>query len=91
MDAAQAAVLKMEPKPAAEAEKKRIVTQEARPAVGKSSSGALQLGPADGTSSLDRKLQKRHSIHMFFRSLAPKRQCDAGVQTDPVTIIYPAK
>ncbi|KAJ8265588.1 hypothetical protein COCON_G00146870 [Conger conger] len=80
----------VEPRPAAEAEKMRIVRQEAAPADGKSVSGASQSGE-DGTSSLTRKLEKRNSIHMFFKSLAPKRQSEAGVQTDPVTIIYPAK
>ncbi|XP_061115054.1 breast carcinoma-amplified sequence 1 [Conger conger] len=80
----------VEPRPAAEAEKMRIVRQEAAPADGKSVSGASQSGE-DGTSSLTRKLEKRNSIHMFFKSLAPKRQSEAGVQTDPVTITYPAK
>ncbi|KAJ8369848.1 hypothetical protein SKAU_G00098760 [Synaphobranchus kaupii] len=89
-DTAQAAAAKAETKPAAEAEKKRIVKQEAMPADGKPVSDTSQ-SPEDGTSSLTRRLEKRNSIHMFFKSLAPKWQSDAEVQTDPVTIIYPAK
>ncbi|XP_035239512.1 breast carcinoma-amplified sequence 1 isoform X3 [Anguilla anguilla] len=86
VDAAQAAAVKAEPKPAAEAEKK----PEATPADGKPVSQASQSGE-DGTSGPSKKMEKRNSVHTFFKILAQKRQSDTGVQTDPVTIVYPTK
>ncbi|KAG5838113.1 hypothetical protein ANANG_G00220350 [Anguilla anguilla] len=86
VDTAQAAAVKAEPKPAAEAEKK----PEATPADGKPVSQASQSGE-DGTSGPSKKMEKRNSVHTFFKILAQKRQSDTGVQTDPVTIVYPTK
>lgn len=86
VDTAQAAAVKAEPKPATEAEKK----PEATPADGKPVSQASQSGE-DGTSGPSKKMEKRNSVHTFFKILAQKRQSDTGVQTDPVTIVYPAK
>ncbi|XP_064155289.1 breast carcinoma-amplified sequence 1 isoform X2 [Anguilla rostrata] len=86
VDTAQAAAVKAEPKPAAEAEKK----PEAAPADGKPVSQASQSGE-DGTSGPSKKMEKMNSVHTFFKILAQKRQSDTGVQTDPVTIVYPTK
>ncbi|KAJ8391332.1 hypothetical protein AAFF_G00091190 [Aldrovandia affinis] len=90
VDATQSMPAKAGTMPALEVEKKRDGKQEGTPMDGKSISEASQIGE-DGTSSLTRKMEKRNSIHMFFKSLGPKRQSDAGVQTDPVTITYPAE
>ncbi|XP_036388342.1 breast carcinoma-amplified sequence 1 isoform X2 [Megalops cyprinoides] len=86
VDASQSVQAKVEPKPSAEAEKK----VEVAPVDNRSVSEASQTGE-DTTVSVGKKLEKRNSIHMFFKSLGPKRLSDTGVQTDPVTITYPAE
>ncbi|XP_053542281.1 breast carcinoma-amplified sequence 1 isoform X3 [Ictalurus punctatus] len=65
---------KEEPKPAAVA---------AAPAA--ASPDNKSVGSTDNSSpSTSRKLEKRNSIHLFFKSLGQKRHSDAGVQTEPV-------
>ncbi|KAG7472058.1 hypothetical protein MATL_G00104520 [Megalops atlanticus] len=86
VDAGQSVQAKVEPKPSAEAEKKVEVAHVDNRSV----SEASQTGE-DATVSVSKKLEKRNSIHMFFKSLGPKRLSDTGVQTDPVTITYPAE
>ncbi|KAI1897112.1 hypothetical protein AGOR_G00079770 [Albula goreensis] len=87
VETTQSVQVKAEPKPAAEVERKR---QEGPAADGKSVSEASQTGEDSGRS-FTKRLEKRNSIHAFFKNLGPKRQSDVGVQTDPVTITYPAK
>ncbi|KAF4078652.1 hypothetical protein AMELA_G00201660 [Ameiurus melas] len=65
---------KEEPKPAAVA---------AAPAA--ASPDNKSVGSTDNSSpSTSRKLEKRNSIHLFFKNLGQKRHSDAGVQTEPV-------
>ncbi|XP_018616317.2 breast carcinoma-amplified sequence 1 [Scleropages formosus] len=97
-EAAPSAKAKEEPKPPAEAEKKKSGKQEAAPkakapevtADNKLVSEALPGGD-DVVPSVTKKLEKRNSIHLFFKSLGPKRLSEVGVQTDPVTITYPSE
>ncbi|XP_068997900.1 breast carcinoma-amplified sequence 1 isoform X8 [Embiotoca jacksoni] len=75
-EAAQAAKAKEEPKAAAK-------TAEA--AVDKAASVASPAG--DDAPNVPRKLEKRNSIHLFFKNLGQKRHStDAGVQTEPMTV-----
>ncbi|XP_053339335.1 breast carcinoma-amplified sequence 1 isoform X2 [Clarias gariepinus] len=49
------------------------------------SSDNKSVGSTDNSSpSGSRKLEKRNSIHLFFKNLGQKRHSDAGVQTEPV-------
>ncbi|XP_072569731.1 breast carcinoma-amplified sequence 1 isoform X2 [Paramormyrops kingsleyae] len=97
-EAAQGVKLKEDPKPGTEAEKKRSGKQEVIPKVkalevavdSKSVSEASQSGD-EAAVSVSKKLEKRNSIHLFFKSLGPKRLSEASVQTDPVTITYPCE
>ncbi|XP_069567019.1 breast carcinoma-amplified sequence 1 isoform X9 [Brachyistius frenatus] len=74
--AAAAAKAKEEPKAAAK-------TAEA--AVDKAVSVASPAG--DDAPNVPRKLEKRNSIHLFFKNLGQKRHStDAGVQTEPMTV-----
>ncbi|XP_048872189.1 breast carcinoma-amplified sequence 1 isoform X2 [Brienomyrus brachyistius] len=97
-EAAQGVKLKEDPKPGTEAEKKRSGKQDLIPKVkalevgvdSKSVSEASQSGD-EAAVSVSKKLEKRNSIHLFFKSLGPKRLSEASVQTDPVTITYPCE
>ncbi|KAM4609777.1 breast carcinoma-amplified sequence 1 isoform 2-T2 [Polymixia lowei] len=65
-------------------EPKAAMSPEA-PVDNKSASGAFQGG--DESANIPRKLEKRNSIHLFFKNLGQKRHStDAGVQTEPVTV-----
>uniref|UniRef100_UPI003AAF9B17 breast carcinoma-amplified sequence 1 isoform X3 n=1 Tax=Centroberyx gerrardi TaxID=166262 RepID=UPI003AAF9B17 len=76
-EAVQTVKAKEEPKAAAK-------SAEA-PVDNKSVSGASQSG--DDAANVPRKLEKRNSIHLFFKNLGQKRHStDAGVQTEPVTV-----
>ncbi|KAF6737082.1 hypothetical protein FQA47_014188 [Oryzias melastigma] len=73
-EAAVAVKAKEEPKPAA---KSSEAAAETKPA-----SAVSQ--PADDAASVPKKLEKRNSIHLFFKNLGQKRHStDAGVQTEP--------
>ncbi|XP_029911523.1 breast carcinoma-amplified sequence 1 [Myripristis murdjan] len=51
----------------------------------KSVSGTSQSG--DDAANVPKKLEKRNSIHLFFKNLGQKRHStDAGVQTEPVVV-----
>ncbi|XP_046725976.1 breast carcinoma-amplified sequence 1 isoform X15 [Silurus meridionalis] len=72
-DAAPSTKAKEEPKQAA----------SAAPAA--TSADNKSVGSTDNSSpSTSRKLEKRNSIHLFFKNLGQKRHSDAGVQTEPV-------
>ncbi|KAM7411264.1 hypothetical protein PAMA_021314 [Pampus argenteus] len=86
---------KATPAPAAAAEAAQTVKAKEEPkAAGKSSeavvdnklaSVASQAG--DDAAKEPRKLEKRNSIHLFFKTLGQKRNStDAGVQTEPVVV-----
>ncbi|KAM7405238.1 hypothetical protein PAMP_012514 [Pampus punctatissimus] len=86
---------KATPAPAAAAEAAQTVKAKEEPkAAGKSSeavvdnklaSVASQAG--DDAANAPRKLEKRNSIHLFFKILGQKRNStDAGVQTEPVVV-----
>ncbi|XP_056129526.1 breast carcinoma-amplified sequence 1 [Lampris incognitus] len=72
----------------AKEEPKSCTKSPEAPVDNKSVSGASQGG--DESANIPRKLEKRNSIHLFFKNLGQKRHStDAGVQTEPV-IIAPA-
>lgn len=51
----------------------------------KQASAASQAG--DDAANVPKKLEKRNSIHLFFKNLGQKRHStDAGVQTEPVVV-----
>ncbi|XP_044066632.1 breast carcinoma-amplified sequence 1 isoform X17 [Siniperca chuatsi] len=86
---------KATPAPAAAAEAAQTVKAKEEPKVAaKSSEAAVDNKPAsaasqagDDAASVPRKLEKRNSIHLFFKNLGQKRNStDAGVQTEPVTV-----
>ncbi|XP_074536740.1 breast carcinoma-amplified sequence 1 isoform X4 [Halichoeres trimaculatus] len=75
-EAAQTAKAKDEPKAAA----------AAKPSEAAPESKAASAGPQAGDEAVNapKKLEKRNSIHTFFKSLGQRRgSTDAGVQTDP--------
>ncbi|KAF7669485.1 hypothetical protein LDENG_00189560 [Lucifuga dentata] len=75
-EAVQTVKAKEEPKAAA---KTAEVGADNKPA-----SGAPQ--PGDDSPNIPKKLEKRNSIHLFFKNLTQKRHStDAGVQTEPTT------
>ncbi|KAM9343180.1 breast carcinoma-amplified sequence 1 isoform 3-T4 [Pholidichthys leucotaenia] len=75
-EAPQAVKAKEEPKAAA---KSPDAAAESKPA-----SAASQAG--DDAASVPKKLEKRNSIQLFFKTLTQKRHStDAGVQTEPLT------
>ncbi|KAL4623741.1 breast carcinoma-amplified sequence 1 [Arapaima gigas] len=95
-ESAPSAKAKEEPKPSAEAEKKKSGKQEAAPkakapevAADNKCASEATPGGDDAATGVSKKLEKRNSIHLFFKSLGPKRLSEVGVQTDPVTITYP--
>ncbi|XP_071333433.1 breast carcinoma-amplified sequence 1 isoform X5 [Trachinotus anak] len=76
-EAAQSAKTKEEPKAAAKSSEGVVDSKQA--------SAASQAG--DDAANVPRKLEKRNSIHLFFKNLGQKRHStDAGVQTEPVTV-----
>lgn len=84
---------KATPAPAAEAAPTVKAKEEPKPAA-KSSEAVVDSKPAsvatqaaDEAANVPRKLEKRNSIHLFFKNLSQKRNStDAGVQTEPVTV-----
>ncbi|XP_017274706.1 breast carcinoma-amplified sequence 1 isoform X4 [Kryptolebias marmoratus] len=75
-EAAQAVKAKEEPKYAAKSSEAAVDNKPV--------SAAYQAG--DDAASAPKKLEKRNSIHLFFKALGQKRHStDAGVQTEPGT------
>ncbi|XP_036958853.1 breast carcinoma-amplified sequence 1 isoform X3 [Acanthopagrus latus] len=86
---------KATPAPAAAAEAAQTAkTKEEPKAAAKSSEAAADNKPAsaapqagDEPASVPKKLEKRNSIHLFFKNLGQRRNSsEAGVQTEPVTV-----
>ncbi|XP_067383463.1 breast carcinoma-amplified sequence 1 isoform X11 [Channa argus] len=76
-EAAQAGKPKEEPKTAAKSSEAVVDSKQ--------TTVASQAG--DNGASVSRKLEKRNSIHLFFKNLGQKRpSIDAGVQTEPVAV-----
>ncbi|XP_035863779.1 breast carcinoma-amplified sequence 1 isoform X5 [Sander lucioperca] len=83
---------KASPAPAAAAE--TVKAKEEPKAAAKSSEAVVDNKPAsvasqagDDAANVPRKLEKRNSIHLFFKHLSQKRNStDAGVQTEPVPV-----
>ncbi|KAK2851876.1 hypothetical protein Q5P01_008152 [Channa striata] len=76
-EAAQAGKPKEEPKTAAKSPEAVV---DSKPATVASQAG-------DDAASVPRKLEKRNSIHLFFKNLGQKRHStDAGVQTEPLVV-----
>ncbi|XP_013913245.1 PREDICTED: breast carcinoma-amplified sequence 1 [Thamnophis sirtalis] len=48
---------------------------------------SLQNGEDAAQQSPFKRLEKRQTLGEFFKGLSPKRMSDAGVQTDPVSIV----
>ncbi|XP_052451102.1 neurofilament heavy polypeptide isoform X5 [Carassius gibelio] len=73
--------------PVAEAAPPAKAKEEPRPST-PVTQGALDNKSADSTENaspnMPRKLEKRNSLQLFFKTLGQKRHSDAGVQTDPV-------
>ncbi|XP_070766662.1 breast carcinoma-amplified sequence 1 isoform X2 [Enoplosus armatus] len=81
-EAAPTVKAKEEPKAAAKSSEAVVDTKPA--------SVASQAG--DDAANVPRKLEKRNSIHLFFKNLGQKRNStDAGVQTEPVTVAAAAE
>ncbi|CAK6971905.1 breast carcinoma-amplified sequence 1 isoform X2 [Scomber scombrus] len=86
---------KATPAPAAGAEAAQTVKAKDEPkAAAKSSEAAVDNKPASDASQAGddaakgpKKLEKRNSIHLFFKNLGQKRHStDAGVQTEPAVV-----
>ncbi|XP_078111929.1 breast carcinoma-amplified sequence 1 isoform X3 [Sander vitreus] len=83
---------KASPAPAAAAE--TVKAKEEPKAAAKSSEAVVDNKPAsvasqagDDAANVPRKLEKRNSIHLFFKHLGQKRNStDAGVQTEPIPV-----
>ncbi|XP_030280001.1 breast carcinoma-amplified sequence 1 isoform X7 [Sparus aurata] len=76
-EAAQTAKAKEEPKAAAKSSE----------AAGDSKAASAAPQAGDEPASVPRKLEKRNSIHLFFKNLGQRRNSsEAGVQTEPVTV-----
>ncbi|XP_067301747.1 breast carcinoma-amplified sequence 1 isoform X1 [Pseudorasbora parva] len=68
-EAAPAVKAKEEPKPAAPAPQ--------------TAPDNKSVGSTEASPNMPRKLEKRNSIQLFFKTLSQKRHSDAGVQTEP--------
>nr|XP_015220206.1 PREDICTED: breast carcinoma-amplified sequence 1 isoform X2 [Lepisosteus oculatus] len=89
---------KEEAKPVPEAEKKKSRKPETTPKSKTLEVPQEKRSVSEGSQNGDdsareptKKVEKRNSIGMFFKGLGPKRLSDAGVQTDPVTILNPSE